>query len=59
MIISTPKPDVKISRCWKCHKTNVTLFRTVPKEKGKHKKLKFERNIYYVCEQDRIYEKPI
>lgn len=37
----------------------MTLFRTVPKEKGKHKKLKFEKNIYYVCEQDRIYEKPI
>lgn len=59
MIISQPKADQGIRVCWKCQRGNVQLFRTVAKEKGKHKKGKFERNVYYVCAEDRLYGKPI
>ena len=58
MIVSQPKADKRVIVCWKCQRGNVQLFRTVPKIKGKHKQYKQEKNIAYVCTEDRINGRP-
>ena len=51
------KPTSRIV-CWRCKRGNKTLFRVTPKEKGKYKTIKPERNLDYVCEDCLVYGKP-